>query len=153
MIKHVIFCTTFLVAGLPALAGEAAPILIDNVWARESPPTVNNGAAYMQLTNSTDKPERLTGGSTTIAERVELHTHIMEEGMMMMRPVDDIAIEPGQTTTLEPGGLHVMLIGLQTPLVAGQSFELTLQFEQAGERTIEVPVRKMGAGMKPSGGH
>ena len=66
--------------------------------------------------------------------------------MMKMRPIKAIEVKPGEPTVLKPGGLHVMLIDLKKPLVAGQTFPLRLRFEKAGEIPVEVTVRKTGAG-------
>ena len=58
--------------------------------------------------------------------------------MMEMRPLaDGLAIPAGESVVLEPGGYHIMLIGLTGDLNAGESFTLTLTFEKAGEVTVE----------------
>ncbi|MCU0274542.1 MAG: copper chaperone PCu(A)C, partial [Acidimicrobiales bacterium] len=61
---------------------------------------------------------------------------------MTMRPVDGIDLPAGEAVALEPGGLHVMLLDLPAPLEIGQTYELTLTFEQAGEQTVTVEVRE-----------
>ncbi|WP_119167178.1 copper chaperone PCu(A)C [Algihabitans albus] len=129
---------------------KAGAIHIDHPWARASVGMAKAGAAYMLLTNEGSEPDRLIKASAEVAEAVELHTHLMEEGVMRMRQVEAIEVEPGTPSALEPGGLHVMLIGLKQPLVAGESFPMTLTFEQAGEVTVEVSVEAMGSDM---GGH
>jgi len=68
-----------------------------------------------------------------------------------MRPVEKIQVAPGEPTVLKPGGLHVMLIGLEAPLKEGESFPLTLTFQQAGKTEVTVSVESVGA-MQPSGG-
>lgn len=123
---------------------EQTSIQVENAWARESPPTVSNGAAYVTLTNTGNETDHLVAVSGNVAETIELHTHLMEDGVMKMRQVDDIEVSPEEQTILEPGGLHIMLIGLQAPLQAGQTFPLTLEFEKAGKMGIEVKVVKMG---------
>jgi len=68
------------------------------------------------------------------------------EGMVMkMRPVAGIDLPAGQAVTLQPGGLHIMLVDLAKPLKAGQTFPLTLTFEKAGSKTVNVAVEKIGA--------
>lgn len=128
----------------PNVGWAAGLIAIDvnHPWARESPPTVLNGAAYMTLINQGDQPDRLLGASGKVAKTIELHTHIMENNMMKMRPVEAIDVNPGRPTVLQPGGLHIMLIGLERPLTAGQTFTLELQFEKAGVIPVEVTVIK-----------
>jgi periplasmic copper chaperone A len=62
-------------------------------------------------------------------------------GQMAMRQVDGIEVPAGSTVTLGPGGLHIMLLDLAQPLPTGSTFDLTLDFEKAGEQTVEVSVR------------
>jgi copper(I)-binding protein len=130
----------------PVLAAGTATIKVEGAWARESPPAVTNGAAYMTLINEGKEADRLLGASGEVSSVVELHTHLLEEGVMKMRPIEVIEVNPGEPTVLRPGGLHIMLIGLKKPLVAGQTFPLRLRFEKAGELPVEVTVRKMAAG-------
>ena len=132
-----------LALSVPAWAADTAIIHVKEPWARESPPTVTNGAAYMTLVNTGKAADRLIGASGEVSATVELHTHLMEGGVMKMRPIKAIEVNPGEPAVLRPGGLHIMLIGLKKPLVAGQTFPLRLRFEQAGEIPVNVTVRKM----------
>jgi copper(I)-binding protein len=136
-----------------AWAADPATVQIEHPWARETPPTVTNGAAYMTLHNQSQQPDRLLGASGEVAKTIELHTHIMEGAQMKMRPVAAIDVKPGEPTVLKPGGLHIMLIDLKQPLVAGQRFPLTLNFEKAGKIPVEVTVTKAEPEpMHPAGG-
>ncbi|MEM8530581.1 MAG: copper chaperone PCu(A)C [Chloroflexota bacterium] len=104
----------------------------------------NNGAAYMIINNSGEEVDRLVSASSDVAETIELHT--VEEGdggVMAMRQVENIEVPAGGETTLEPGGFHVMLIGLTQDLTAGDTFNVTLEFETAGTMDVEVEVREM----------
>lgn len=104
-----------------------------------------NGAVYMTIENQGDEADRLLAAETEIAEAVELHNVNMVEGVMQMRPVDGgIEIPAGDSATvvLEPGGLHVMLIGLSQSLEIGDSFDVELEFENAGSITVDVEVRE-----------
>lgn len=125
---------------------KVGAISIDHPWARASMGMAKAGAAYMVLTNNGSAPDRLLSASAEVADAVELHTHLMEDGVMRMRQVQAIEVAPGEPSVLEPGGLHVMLIGLKQPLAAGETFPMTLTFEQAGEVTVEVAVEAMGSG-------
>lgn len=109
-------------------------------WARVS--AVQNGAAYMTITAQGGAGDRLVAAASPAANRAELHTHIMDGNVMRMRQVQGIDVKPGETATLKPGGLHVMLLGLKQPLVDGQSFPLTLTFEKGGRIDVEVKVQK-----------
>lgn len=100
------------------------------------------GAAFLTLDNGKGPDDRLLSAQGDVSTTVELHTHHMENGVMEMRKVDDIPVPAGKTVKLQPGGLHVMLIGLKAPLVEGETFPLTLNFEKAGAVTVEVAVHQ-----------
>ena len=125
---------------------KAGEIMIDHPWARATPGRARNGAAFMTLMNHGGSDDRLVGASGEVADRVELHTHIHENGVMKMRPSGPIAIPAGGEAMLKPGSFHVMMIGLKAPLVEGETFPLTLSFEKSGTVTIEVKVESVGAG-------
>jgi hypothetical protein len=101
----------------------------------------SNSAAYMTLVNESDTPDALIRASTDAAETVELHTVVMEDGVMMMRPVSQIDLPASGEAELRPGGLHVMLLGITDDLEEGETVDLTLTFENAGEMNISAPVR------------
>jgi copper(I)-binding protein len=151
---HQLLAAGALLLGLagPALAADMAQVgevMIEQPWARASIGNAPNSAAYMVLETAGPEPDRLVASSTPIAEQAQLHSHSMEGGVARMRPVDAVEVAPGTPTVLGPGGLHIMLIGLRQKLAAGDTIPLTLVFEQAGEVTLEVPVR----GMAAMGGH
>jgi hypothetical protein len=107
-------------------------------WSRPLPAVSVNGAAYMTLMNNGKAADKLIAISTPAARKATLHHHISEGGMMKMRPVEAVAIMPGEPSVMQPGGLHIMLMGLTVPLVEGNSFPLTLTFERAGSIGVEV---------------
>lgn len=128
-------------------AADASDISLEHVWARASAGNATTGAAYLTVTDN-GRPDRLVGANTPIAAMTELHETINDNGVMKMRPVPAIALEPGKPVTFMPGGYHVMLMGLQQPLKAGDSFPLTLMFEHAQPITVTVNVEAVGgAGM------
>ncbi len=125
-------------ADLQAHEFKAGDLTIDHPWARETAASQANGAAYFVVKNPGTTADRLTGASAEIAKRAELHTHLMEDNVMKMRQVEFLEIPAEGEARVEPGGFHVMLLGLKSPLVEGERFPLTLEFEQAG--TVEVDV-------------
>ena len=136
----------------PVMAADVTigAITISDPWARATAPTAPTGAAYFTLTTSGDQPDRLTLAASPAADLVELHTVSMDSnGVMRMRPVEAIEIAPNAPTALAPGGLHIMLIGLTGPLIQGESFPLTLTFEEAGSVDIAVPIAAAGASSAP----
>jgi periplasmic copper chaperone A len=120
-----------------ATVGE---IEIHDAWARASLGQMRSGAAYLTLEVTGDRVERLIAAASPIAEKATLHTHVMDGDIARMRPVAAIEIAPGAPTVLEPGGLHIMLSGLERRLVEGETFPLSLTFERAGTVAIEVPI-------------
>lgn len=127
-------------AAMPAAETETAQ---SHSESSETPMDMAMGstsAAYMLL-RSRGAADTLLGVATDVAEVVELHTVERDGDVMRMRPVPQIDIPAGGTTALEPGGLHVMLIGLRRDLQAGETVQLTLTFANAGEVVVEAPVR------------
>ena len=114
------------------------PISVEHPWSRPTPPNAKTGVVYLGLASKS--ADRLLGGASPMAERVELHRHDMEGNIARMRQVDAVEVKAGTTVTLQPGGLHIMLIGLKEPLRAGTRFPMTLHFENAGEVRIVVSV-------------
>jgi|HubBroStandDraft_6_1064221.scaffolds.fasta_scaffold485596_2 copper(I)-binding protein len=121
-------------------------IQISNPWARATPKGATIGGGYMTITNKGTDADRLTGGSTPIADRLQVHQMTMDKGVMTMRPVEGgLEIKPGQTVELKPESFHVMLIGLKQPLAMGQHVKATLEFAKAGKVDIEYVVESIGA--------
>lgn len=132
---------------LPAMAGDAkvGAIEVKGAWARATPPNAPAGGAFLSITNTGTTTDNLIAAAGDVAKTVELHTHIAQGDVMRMVALGSIEIPPGRTVDLAPGGLHVMLIGLQQPLKDGASFPLELTFAQAGKVTVTVDVKPMGA--------
>ena len=126
-------------------------LTIDSPWARASAGPARSGAAFLTIHNSGGVADRLLAVSGEVAERVELHNHLMEGDVMKMRPVESVEVPAGGMAQLQPGGFHIMLIGLRDPLNEGDRFPLTLTFEQSGDITVEVAVEGVGS-MGPAGG-
>ena len=131
-----------LIAVLFTISACAGPteILIDEPWARPGFQG-DNSAVYLMIGNSNDQGDGLIGASSDVANLTEIHLSKMDaEGTMTMERQDLIGIPAGETVSLEPGGLHVMLMNLVNDLNVGDKFELTLEFQRAGDITVEVEV-------------
>lgn len=124
---------------------DASSLTVAEAWSRPTPPGLNLGVVYLTITNTGQDGDALVAASTPAAGRVELHTHVQEDGVMKMRPVARIAVPARGTVTLAPGGDHLMLFDLPAPMTAGQRFPVTLSFETAGDVTVEATVLPMGA--------
>jgi len=110
------------------------------------------GAVYLSVANRGKSPDRLIGGNTPRAKRVELHTMNMTGDVMRMREVDGMELKPGETLAMSPGmGNHLMLVGLTAPLKVGEKFPMNLRFEKSGTLEIEVAVEQ--ASTPPAHGH
>ena len=129
-------------AGL-AWAGDA-PVVSD-AWARATPPGLDVGAAYMVIQGGS-KPDKLLGGTSDRAAMVHLHAVDAKDGVSKMRAIESLEIPAGQTVTLAPNSTHLMLMGLSSPLVAGQTFLVTLQFAHSEPLPVKVTVRPATAG-------
>jgi copper(I)-binding protein len=152
--KSLVLATGLVLAlGAEVWAGEAGmakvgDIMIEGGWARASIGKAPNSAAYMTVMTQGDAPDQLIGAATPIADAADLHTHIMDGDVAKMRPVEAIEVTPDQPAVLEPGGFHIMLMGLKQPLHEGDAFPLTLTFKNAGEVTLDVPIHGLGGNMK-----
>ena len=142
-----------------AACGGDDPITIEGQWARTSPAMASMGAAYMDITSS--EGDQLVGVSVpaSIAARAEIHEMVpaevpmddsmdesmddgeMDMGAMVMQQIMALDLPAGETVSLEPGGYHVMLIDLAEPLAEGDTFNVTLDFAESDDLTVEVVVR------------
>ena len=140
--KLLAFAATFLIAG--SVMAQTGQPKIENAWARATPGKAENGAAYLTIVSPV--PDRLTAASTPDAKIAELHEMTMQGGVMKMRPLPNgIELPAGKPITLKPGGMHIMLMGLKQPLKKGETFPLTLSFEKAGTKEVNVAVEGPGA--------
>ena len=138
-------------AGLGSARAGPENVVVENAWARATIGTARPGAAYLTLRNAGDAALTLAGVAAPIAARAEIHRSVTDEkGVSSMMPAGEIAVGPGTSVALEPGGLHVMLMGLQSSLDEGGAFELTLTFSDGGEMTV--PVTVLGIAARGPGG-
>jgi copper(I)-binding protein len=136
---------SFLLGGFSALAFAStahADIAVEDAYARSSGPAAKTGAAFFVISNTGEVEDRLISVTTSASKVVQLHTHIAgDNGVMLMRQdKDGFEVEAGGTHALKRGGDHVMMMGLTAPFVQGETVELTLTFEHAGDMTVVVPV-------------
>ena len=131
-------------SGNASLATESGvgSLQVEHPWARASIGAAKAGATYLTVVNHGETVDLLVGATTPVAKHAGLHTHLMEQGVMKMRPLEAVEVAPGEPTVFKPGGLHIMLTGLRHPLKEGETFPLTLTFRNAG--SLEVDVRVLG---------
>lgn len=134
-----------LVLGMLAISASALAadlVTVESAYVRGMPPGQMNTTAYMQLVNNSDKPLKLYGAKAAWAERIEVHSHTMSDGVMRMRKVDALELAPAAKVSLEPGGYHLMVFGLQRRLNDGEDLILDLQFD-GGLQRIQLPVKSV----------
>lgn len=138
----------FSLVGNVAADGVADEITVNDPYLRAVPPVVKTSAAFMQIQNSSDMEQFLVSASTPAAAAVELHMHTMDDGVMRMRRIAHIHLPPKETVALQPGGLHIMLFDLTSPLNAGDQVPITLTFEDGSSKEISAEVRSVKRTMK-----
>lgn len=129
-------CLTMMLNGCAANQS----LTINNAWARPAA-MGENSAIYFVIANpgSADVLRNATGD---IAKSIELHISKMENNVMKMEHQEKVEVPANQNIEFKPGGLHVMLINVNQDLKVGDSFNLTLHFDHAGTKTIQVTVKQ-----------
>ena len=149
-ITRAIACATMLVYFLaaPARADEikAGDLVISQAWTRATPKGAKIGGGYLTIENKGTAPDALIGGSADVAGSVQVHEMSMDNGVMKMRPLEKgLAIEPGKSVKLAPGGYHLMMLDLKSPLKKGDKLPITLEFEKAGKVQVSLDGEGVGA--------
>lgn len=152
--KRTLGCAALLAFGFTALAAEPGRTLrVEQAWARATPPGSSVAAAYLVIDNQGSRSDRLLALTSPRADRVEVHATVHEGDVARMRRVDPLHLAARERLTMEPGGMHVMLIGLTAPLSAGERIPLLLRFELAGELRTELRVFDAGTTDAGKGHH
>tara|TARA_R110001583_G_scaffold177021_1_gene331917 strand:+ start:17106 stop:17627 length:522 start_codon:yes stop_codon:yes gene_type:complete len=136
-----LFAVIATLAGLfAATQAFAADIEVKDAWAKASLGKVPNGAAFFTIENH-GMADRVIGVTSDLADKTELHTHLMENNVMKMREVQGgVEVPMHGDLMFKPGSYHVMLIGLHKPLVEGEKINVVLTFEKAGNVPVTVDV-------------
>lgn len=120
-----------------------ASVMFVDGYVRAMPPSVPNSAAYFTLMNH-GSSVNLIGIEVAFANEAQLHTVLEEDGMVKMRQVPSFEIPEHGRLTLSESGEHVMLLGLNQPLVSGESVDLMLKFDDGSKLSISLKVSKQG---------
>ena len=157
MKSWIVLAATAALSAFPALAQEAkvGAITITAPWSRETAPSQSVGGGFVTIANGGKADDRLVAASSPVAAEVQLHTMSMDGGVMRMRQLTDgIAVPAGGTVQLKPGSLHLMFIGLKSPLKRGSNVPVTFRFAKAGNVTVQFPVLPISATeAATAGGH
>lgn len=132
----------------PVLAEQAVgDLVLSDASARATLPGAPVGAGYLSIRNTGTTPDRLVSAASPLSGAVQIHQMRMEGDMMKMEELEGgLAILPGETVMLAPGGLHLMFLGLTGPFSEGASVPVTLRFERAGAVEVELPVAPIAHG-------
>lgn len=147
--RRMALLAALLASSVAASAQPAAPVSVEQAWARATPGAAQDGALYITLRAAI--ADRLSSISTPVAGMAMLHESREVDGVMQMRELPGLALPAGRLVAMRPGGIHVMLMQLAHPLLRGQRFPVTLTFDQAPPLTVLATVAPAGAGF-PDGG-
>ena len=117
-------------------------IKIEDAWSPAAPPGAAALAVYAQIVPAQD--DTLLRVSSPAAAKAELHATLEHNGMTQMRPVGAMPITDGTTVKLEPGGMHLMLMGPRESVAAGATIPVVFHFAKAGDVTVNAQVRAPG---------
>jgi copper(I)-binding protein len=136
----------FIALGLMLFAGAAwSQVEVQQPWTRETAPGAKTAAGYMTIRNKSAQPERLVGGSSPVAAKVQTHVHLKDGEILRMREVTGYDIPAKGSFELKPGGAHLMLVDLKRPLKGGEKVPVVLKFENAGEVKVDFEVRPLAS--------
>ena len=142
-----------LALGAPALAHDITfgPLELNGPFARATLPNAPVAGGFLTIVNTGTEDERLVSASADIARETQIHEMALEGGVMKMRQlVDGLVIPAGETVVLEPGGKHIMFMGLNAAFIEGETVPVTLTFEKAGTVTVDLHI---GAAAADAPGH
>lgn len=127
-----------------ALPASAETVRVTDAWVRANAPGVAKAAAYVTLVNGSARELRLVGAASPAAERVQLHRTVTADGQSRMEhQTGGVTIPADGERRFEPGGLHIMLMGLERGLEAGEALPLVLTFDDDAKRRVSVPVKPL----------
>jgi hypothetical protein len=152
-IRTTLLAAAAALASLAATAeGPASALSVERAWARATPPGTAVAAAYLVIDNRGGTADRLLSVSTPRAGQAEVHATVRDMDIVRMRRIDPLHVGAGERVTFDPGGTHIMLMGLKSPLLEGERLPLELKFERAGTVRVEAEVRAATA-TDPHAGH
>ncbi len=121
-------------------ANATAGIHVEQSKVRLLPPGVPNTSAYMKIENTGNSERILIGANSPAVKRVEIHNNVMKNGVMKMQKQERLVLKQGEVFELRPGGYHLMLFGVKSPLKAGQAVPMTLVFQNGEKITVNANV-------------
>jgi len=138
MIKPLFFIALFFFSA----PGSAESLQITEAWIKNLPMVVPMRAGYMNITNNGSSKIAIESLASESFEKIEIHQSIEIDGMMSMQPIPGLAVLPGESIQLEPGGYHLMMMNPLQDLKLGDKIIVTLRFDNQTTQTIIMIVRK-----------
>lgn len=126
-------------------ATTKSSVTVEDPWVRATTGTKDPSmsAAFMVLDNDGDQEVTVTGASSPVTDMVELHEMALVDGQSVMQEVQGgITLAPGRGQLLQPGGMHVMLMGLNEELAPGDEVDLTLELSDGSSIQVSAPVKE-----------
>ena len=144
--RLLVLTTAALAVSTAALAGESA-LRIDDPYVRLVPSGTTTTGAFMTISNSGSADRKLVKAASPVSDKVQLHTHMNENGVMKMREIPEIPVQANGKVELKPGSYHVMLIEMKVELKEGDHVPITLSFDDGSTSQVEATVRKLQMAM------
>lgn len=127
---------------ITSACGNSDGIAVLDAWARPGF-RGDNSAIYLTINNQANQGDGLIGANSDVAGGTEIHLSKMDTaGTITMKRQELVVIPAKDSVELAPGGLHIMLVNLGKDLSVGDTFPVTLEFQRAGDITIEVEVKQ-----------
>ncbi len=143
-IKSAVVLLSFVFGGIStSTQAFEKSIEIDRAYVRATIPGTTVSSAYMNIVNNSDEPMILVGASGEVSDRIEIHQHLMEDGMMKMRQVDSLVVSANNQVILQPSGYHLMIFNLVKPLTEGNEINVTLRFSNGKNVDVSLPVQSI----------
>ena len=145
-----------ILGALAVSAPSAAQITVKEPWVRATVAAQKATGAFMQISSAADA--KLVEAKSPAAGTVEIHEMKMDNNVMKMRAVPEVALPAGKTVELKPGGYHVMMMDLKAQVKEGDTVPLTLVFEGKDKKRETVEIKAVaksltGSAAKNEKGH
>lgn len=123
-------------------ANSTLGVTVEHAWVRAMPPGQPNTAAYFVLKNNGNANIVITGASSNLAKEAQIHHSRHIDGYMRMERLESVALDSGETVEFTPGGIHLMLLGLEQMPAVGSTVNLCLLLSSGSVVCVDAPVRK-----------
>lgn len=131
-----------LISSILFACNGSSGVSVDDAWVREVPEGIETTALYMNIRNNNERSDMLLSVKSDIAASAEIHkTSVNKDGISYMEKIETIEIPPSSTIKLEPGGMHVMLIGLKKKIKSGDIVEVITEFRDSGTKQVKAKIR------------